>query len=206
MTTKRTASAAVFALTMLVASVAAPVGAVPADASDSDALDPTHVSSDRLAQETANQSANDSTSVTFGDQTSNGSSVVVNESTLPEGGFLVVYAQDGSILGNSTYLESGTYENVTVELTESPNRSQVLIAIPHRDTDDDQQFEFNESVAEQAARSTATPDASDAASLTDLPYTEDQLPVSAVAFVTLSGGDSSRATTADESASRTAPS
>lgn len=185
---------------MLAAAAVAPVGAVPADASAAADVSPTP-----LSQETTNESANESASVTFGDQASNGSAVVVNESTLPEGGFLVVYTQDGSVLGNSTYLEPGAHENVTVPLNETPNRSQVLIAVPHRDTDDDQQFGFNETVARQAAEGTATPDASEARELTDAPYTADQLPVSSVAFVTFSDTGSSN-TTANESASRVAPS
>ncbi|MFC7044239.1 hypothetical protein ACFQH6_01420 [Halobacteriaceae archaeon GCM10025711] len=89
-------------------------------------------------------------SVTFDDQTSNGSAVVVQSVTLPEGGFVVIhddslFAGDavGSVVGNSEYLEPGTHENVTVTLDESFNESVTLVAMAHLDTNENQVYDFS---------------------------------------------------------------
>ncbi|WP_226479204.1 DUF7282 domain-containing protein [Natrinema amylolyticum] len=50
----------------------------------------------------------------------------------------------GEVLGNSTHLESGDHENVTVELNKSLEESQVLIAMAHQDTNDNQTYDFPE--------------------------------------------------------------
>ena len=182
MTRNATFCALAFALLTVTSAFAGVGAATPTSVPASD------VSPAPLAQETTtgNQSGN-ATSVTFGDQTSNGSAVVVDRASLPQGGFLVIFAQDGSVLGNSSYLRSGTSENVTVQLNETLNRSQVLVAVPHQDTNDNQQFDFNATKARQIARSTTTPNASNV-SVEDIPYTQGGMPISSVAFVTVSGG------------------
>lgn len=126
---------------------------------------------------------NETATVTFENQTSNGTAVVANNTSLPEGGFVVIHAAEaidgdnvtdnenesnmigqenitenvtgdnatdeqeyeaGEVLGNSTYLESGEHENVTIEFDEPIEESQVLIAMPHQDTNDNQEYEFPE--------------------------------------------------------------
>ncbi|WP_162224615.1 DUF7282 domain-containing protein [Halorussus amylolyticus] len=140
-----------------------------------------------LAQETpANDSTDGDAAVTFEDQSSNGSAVVVNATNLSEGGFVAVFAQNGTLLGNSTYLEPGEHEDLTVELEPGIDRSQVLVAVPHVDTDDDEVFDFNVTEAEAAATTAQEGNVSDV-DLTDRPYVADGLPVSAVAFVTVEG-------------------
>ncbi|RZH69459.1 DUF7282 domain-containing protein [Natrinema altunense] len=141
-----------------------------------------------------NETENETATVTFENQTSNGSAVVVNNTTLPEGGFVAIHeaapvdenATDnmtadenetvtnmseeyapGAVLGNSSYLGSGDHENVTVELNESLEESQVLIAMPHQDTNDNQTYEFPEA---------------------DGPYTSDGEPVIDDALITLEDG------------------
>ena len=117
--------------------------------------------------ETENETENETATVTFENQTSNGTAVAVNNTTLPEGGFVVIHAaapgqraaptdgnetvtnlseeyEPGEVLGNSTFLESGEHENVTVELDESLEESQVLIAMAHQDTNDNETYEFPE--------------------------------------------------------------
>ncbi|PCR89898.1 DUF7282 domain-containing protein [Natrinema ejinorense] len=113
-----------------------------------------------------NRTENETATVTFENQTSNGTAVVVNDTSLPEGGFAVIHAaapadgdnatedevvtnvseeyDPGEVLGNSTFLEPGDHENVTVELNESLEESQVLIAMAHQDTNDNQTYEFPE--------------------------------------------------------------
>ena len=93
-----------------------------------------------VAQEQAN--------VTFNNQSSNGTAVVVNSSVLPEGGYLVIHASEdgeaGEVLGNSSYFEPGEQENVTVMLDAPLDESQELIAMAHQDTNDNQVYEFPE--------------------------------------------------------------
>jgi predicted ribosomally synthesized peptide with SipW-like signal peptide len=84
-------------------------------------------------------------SVNFEDQESDGSSVVVDSVTLPEGGYVVIHESDGGapgpVLGNSSYLPAGTSSDVTVTLDSPISGSQELIAMAHKD-DGDQQYEF----------------------------------------------------------------
>ncbi|ELY81496.1 DUF7282 domain-containing protein [Natrinema pallidum] len=141
-----------------------------------------------------NETGNQTATVTFENQTSNGSAVVVNNTTLPEGGFAVIHAaapvdenatdnmtadenetvtnvseeyEPGAVLGNSSYLPSGDHENVTVELNDSLEESQVLIAMAHQDTNDNRTYEFPEA---------------------DGPYTSDGEPVIDDALITLEDG------------------
>lgn len=150
-----------------------------------------------LAQETTaqgNETANETANLTFTDQATNGSAVVVEEANLSAGGYVVVFAQNGTVLGNTSYLESGAHENLTVTLTTPVNRSQVVIAAAHLDTNDNRTFDFNATRAQEVGRENAT----------DRPYLQsDGLPVSEVAFVTV-GNETRRGTTT--AASRVAPS
>lgn len=138
------------------------------------------------------EAATENATVTFENQTSNGSAVVVNETMLPEGGFVVIHLADnvtadsyddpqnvsvGPVIGNSTYLEAGTHENVTVGLNRTVNESQNLVAMPHQDTDDNQLYEFPEA---------------------DDPYTVDMLPVVDVGYVTVEGGEMMAEETTEE--------
>ncbi|MEF8808395.1 MAG: hypothetical protein V5A17_01700 [Natronomonas sp.] len=83
---------------------------------------------------------------TISQQTSGGTTVVVEEVTVPEGGFVTIHDStvlDGgeavltSVRGASDYLEPGTHENVTVTLDEPLEEDDTLVAMPHRDTDGD---------------------------------------------------------------------
>ncbi|WP_202932632.1 DUF7282 domain-containing protein [Halorussus salinus] len=104
---------------------------------------------------------NQSAGVTFTDMEPNKTTVTIERVVVPEGGFLVVheaqnvtgeYATEGevevgAVVGNSTYLEPGAHSNVVVELNESIDTTQTLVAMPHRDTNDNQQYEFPEADA-----------------------------------------------------------
>ena len=133
-----------------------------------------------------NESANATASITFEDQPFNGSAVVVNETNLSDGGFVAVFDQDGELLGNSSYLEPGEYENVTIELNATIDREQVLVATPHMDTNGNETFDFNATEAEQVGPANAT----------DGPYLENDVPVSDVAFVTPENASTQRMTAA----------
>ncbi|WP_162224262.1 DUF7282 domain-containing protein [Halorussus salinus] len=94
----------------------------------------------------------ENTSVTFENQTSNGTVVTVSQVNLTEGGFVVVHDEsllEGSVLGSvrgvSEYLEPGTYEEVRVTLDDPINDSQRLLALAYQDTNDNETFDFVES-------------------------------------------------------------
>ena len=133
-----------------------------------------------------NESANATASITFEDQPFNGSAVVVNETNLSDGGFVAVFDQDVELLGNSSYLEPGEYENVTIELNATIDREQVLVATPHMDTNGNETFDFNATEAEEVGPANAT----------DGPYLENDVPVSDVAFVTPENASTQRMTAA----------
>jgi len=96
----------------------------------------------------AAQSGTNGASVSFDDGTSGGSTVVVDEIHLPDGGFVTIHDDSltdgntlGSVVGTSAYLESGTHENVTVELTDTVETG-TFHAMAHRDTDGDRAYTF----------------------------------------------------------------
>lgn len=92
------------------------------------------------------RAANATANVTFVDQTSNGSAVFVNNTSLPAGGFVVIHVVEnatfGAVVGNSSYLEPGVHANVTITLDPPIDESQTLIAMPHRDTNENRTYDF----------------------------------------------------------------
>jgi hypothetical protein len=87
--------------------------------------------------------------VTFENQTTDGTTVTVQSVTVPEGGFVAVHDATllegdavGSVVGVSEYLEPGTHEDVTVALAEPLDDNATLIAMPHLDTDGDEVYSF----------------------------------------------------------------
>ncbi len=88
-------------------------------------------------------------SATFANQTSGGHYVEVESVFLPEGGF--VTAHDGSLAdgavfdsvrGTSAYLGAGYHENVGIVLDEPLDSQTTIIAMPHKDTNDNEQYDF----------------------------------------------------------------
>ncbi len=163
-----------------------------------------------MAEEAENATAsviflNQSAGFTFTDGEPNTTTVVLERVVVPEGGFLVVHearnvsgdyasaenVSVGPVVGNSTYLEPGEHSNVVVELNETISESQTLVAMPHRDTNDNQQYEFPEA---------------------DDPYTMDGAPVVETAYIivdydvidaTLGDDATNETTTAGEMANET---
>jgi PKD repeat protein len=97
--------------------------------------------------------------VTVADQTSDGTTVVVESVTMSEGGFVAIHDDSlfdgdalGSVVGVSEYLGPGTHENVEVTLFDVPGATfgddslpageQTLIAMPHFDSDGDETYDF----------------------------------------------------------------
>ncbi len=90
-----------------------------------------------------------SAEVTFDDQETDGSSVVVSSVTLSEGGFVTIHDATlldgdalGSVVGTSEYLDAGTHEDVEVSLDSSLEEDQELIAMPHMDSNDNEEYDF----------------------------------------------------------------
>jgi hypothetical protein len=91
-------------------------------------------------------------SVMLSEQESEGDmSVVVDEVALPEGGFVAIHDETllteedpiGSNVGISEYLETGTHEDVEVDLDrEIDTEGETLIAMPHMDTNDNEEYDF----------------------------------------------------------------
>ncbi|RQH01356.1 DUF7282 domain-containing protein [Natrarchaeobius oligotrophus] len=88
--------------------------------------------------------------ISFADQESDGESVVVDDVSLSEGGFVAVY--DGAdvsvdpdgIRGVSDSLEPGEHEDVEIPLDEPLGESGPLVAVVHHDTSGDETFRYAE--------------------------------------------------------------
>lgn len=90
-------------------------------------------------------------SIRFHDQSINSSSVTITSVTLPDGGFVIVHNQShlrsgdplSTAIGLSRYLPAGTHRNVTVALIdESVQQEQTLVAIPSRDTNGNETYDY----------------------------------------------------------------
>jgi len=100
-------------------------------------------------------------SVTFEDTTSGGETIVVDEVTVPEGGFVTIHDASlgdgdtlGSVVGTSAYLEPGTHEDVVVQLDEDV-QDGTFTAMAHRDTNGDRAYTFVSSNGEEDGPYTA---------------------------------------------------
>ncbi|MDS0259918.1 hypothetical protein NDI56_10985 [Haloarcula sp. S1CR25-12] len=101
---------------------------------------------------------NETATVSFDDQTSDGTSVIVQNATVPRGGYVTIHNESlldgdavGSVVGVSDYLEAGEYDNLTVDLFDVPGaefneseltENQTLIAMPHEETTGDETYDF----------------------------------------------------------------
>jgi hypothetical protein len=110
--------------------------------------------------------------VTFNNQTSDGTTVTVESVTLSEGGFVAIHNASlqegntlGSVVGVSEPLSAGTHENVEVTLFDVPGQNfsegmmleenQTLIAMPHFDTNSNGVYDFITSNASEDGPYTA---------------------------------------------------
>ncbi|SEO91082.1 hypothetical protein SAMN04487948_107109 [Halogranum amylolyticum] len=89
--------------------------------------------------------------VTFADQRSDGGCVIVDEVTLPEGGFVVLYDErpftgdDGvlpNVRGVSSFLEAGSHERVEIGLDEPLAESRRLWAAVYHDSNGNREFDL----------------------------------------------------------------
>ncbi|KYH25707.1 hypothetical protein HAPAU_23850 [Halalkalicoccus paucihalophilus] len=114
-------------------------------------------------------------SVTLTDQSSDGTCIVVDGATLPEGGFVAIHdsqltADDpsGSLRGVSPLLEAGTHGRIGVPLDEPLAETQRVWATLYRDTNETRTFDFATTAGDE-----------------DGPYTIEGLPVTADACITI---------------------
>jgi hypothetical protein len=96
--------------------------------------------------------------VTVENQTTDGTTVVVDSVTMSEGGFVAIHDSSlfdgnviGSVIGVSDYLAPGTHEDVAITLYDVPGATfdvdrlpadEQLVAMPHLDTDGDEEYGF----------------------------------------------------------------
>ena len=102
-------------------------GSDDGDSDDSDSNSDSDAESDEVTQETAGNA-----SVSYDDQQAT-DTVTVESATLPDGGFVVVYNASGAVIGNTSVLEAGAHENITVEVSPAFERSGVSYARLYRD-------------------------------------------------------------------------
>ncbi|NUC74891.1 hypothetical protein HTZ84_21745 [Haloterrigena sp. SYSU A558-1] len=126
---------------------------VAEEPNDSDAEEPTgeENQSDELIDEDVDSEQD--AYVNFSDQATEGETVVVDNVTMASGGFVVIHDSSllaggenvfTSVIGTSAYLEAGTHENVEVTLDEPLAEDETLIAMPHRDTNANETYDFVE--------------------------------------------------------------
>ena len=98
----------------------------------------------------------DEARASFDAQSSGGHAVVVDEVYLPEGGFVTMHDSslgDGavfdSIRGTSTYLEPGIHRDIVVRLDDPLTEDDALFAMAHRDTNDNEAYDFPSSEGDE---------------------------------------------------------
>jgi flagellar protein FlaJ len=86
-------------------------------------------------------------SVTAGDATTTGDAVRIESASLSSGGWIVVHDEDGinsTVLGRSAYLEPGKHQGVIIPLDKPVEENATVYVVPHQDTDNDKQFDYDE--------------------------------------------------------------
>ncbi|WP_222913874.1 DUF1616 domain-containing protein [Natrinema sp. SYSU A 869] len=110
--------------------------------------------------------------VSFNDQATDGTSVVIDTVTLLDGGFVSVqdptaahdpdpWLVEGetmptleeffstTVLGSSERLEPGIHDDVEIEFDTPPEESRQLLVMAHRDTTDDEAFDYADELGEE---------------------------------------------------------
>ncbi|MDS0281706.1 type II secretion system F family protein [Haloarcula onubensis] len=84
-------------------------------------------------------------SMTVDNPSIEGGQLTVDSASVSTGGFVVVHAQDtdGTVLGTSGYLEPGSHRDVRIALDGRPPDGQPLVLVAHRDTNENQQLDYD---------------------------------------------------------------
>ena len=82
--------------------------------------------------------------VTFDEQAVVADTVTVDTVSLSEGGYVTIRARnsDGEIIGHTEYLRAGTHEELRVPIDSTYSDEMELYAVPHLDTDGNEQFGY----------------------------------------------------------------
>ncbi|MFY4812509.1 DUF7282 domain-containing protein [Haloarcula sp. AONF1] len=98
--------------------------------------------------------------VSISEQESTGSEVVVDSAQLSEGGFIAIHAGNasGDVVGNSEYLGAGSHEDVTITLDEPMDEDFTAVAMPHRDTNSNEAYDFPDADGPYTSNDTAVTD------------------------------------------------
>ncbi|MHC3378209.1 DUF7282 domain-containing protein [Haloarcula sp. H-GB5] len=98
--------------------------------------------------------------VSISEQESTGSEVVVGSAQLSEGGFIAIHAGNasGDVVGNSEYLGAGSHEDVTITLDEPMDEDFTAVAMPHRDTNSNEAYDFPDADGPYTSNGTAVTD------------------------------------------------
>ncbi|MFC7044581.1 BGTF surface domain-containing protein [Halobacteriaceae archaeon GCM10025711] len=78
-----------------------------------------------------------SAALVFDNQTTDGTTLLVDSVSLSHGGHVVVRTSDGTVLGTSGYLDAGDHDDVPVALASALSANATLTATAHFDTDGD---------------------------------------------------------------------
>ncbi|WP_417750609.1 HVO_2072 family ArtA-dependent S-layer glycoprotein [Salinibaculum marinum] len=127
---------------------------VDANATEEEPVDANATEEEPVEEEEPAEAA----TVSFSDQESDGTRLVVDSVTLPEGGFIAIHDESllegevvDSVVGSTVFLEPGTSENVSFRLFDVPGATfnqteltedQTLIAMPHLDTNNNVIYDF----------------------------------------------------------------
>lgn len=156
-----------FMVTLLIFSASLAAGATTQShdlASDTSGISSTQqILGTNLSQQNGSNAA---TTISFDNQTTNGSTVTVDSVTLSEPGYIALHTSgyatgpapaEYSIIAVSSRLSAGHHENVTINVSNAPpenppglnltqlNTSQTLAVTVHQDTNGNQRFDFVQS-------------------------------------------------------------
>lgn len=163
----RIAVAVLLAVAIVPGAFAAAAGGIPV-AADAPDLEGQPAAQAQSGANTSQQNATNATAtVVFDNQTTNGSAIIIENATLPEGGFVAIhgpgYARQGVVSGSaitvSRYLEPGTHHNVTIQfsngvpgaVSNSSNFSGAygpLSAVLYRDTNGNKHYDYVDSLGQ----------------------------------------------------------
>ncbi|WP_246983444.1 DUF7282 domain-containing protein [Halorientalis marina] len=115
--------------------------------------------------------------VRIDDQSGDGTTVTVRSVTMSEGGFVAIHSvtEDGGVgpvIGNSEYLSEGQSTGVEVTLDEPLSDGQQVIAMPHLDTNGNQQYDFPQADSPYTANGSAVTDSAQYTIATPTPTTD----------------------------------
>jgi flagellar protein FlaJ len=83
-------------------------------------------------------------SMVLSTQTTTDASITIESVSMSDGGFIVLHEgeEGGAVIGRTAYLQPGTHRNVVVDLYDRPPDQFTVVAVPHLDTNDNQQFDY----------------------------------------------------------------